>query len=156
MSHLPGDRGISLLDPVAEKPHKSRVIAFTATALVLTLAVVLWFTFRYYPEKKAASQFFDAVVAGDMSKAYGLWQPSGSYKMSDFLADWGTDGYYGPVKSYKIMDAKAPKDGSSIAVNIAISPFSPMPNASDGEKSRKTRVVTLWVLPSDKSLSFPP
>lgn len=156
MSHLPGDRGISLLDPTAEKPQKSRVIAFTVTALVFTLAVVLWFTFRYYPEKKAAGQFFDAVVAGDMNKAYDLWKPSGSYRMTDFLADWGTDGYYGPVKSYKVMDAKAPKDGSSIAVNIAISPFAPMPSASDGEKSRKTRVVTLWVLPKDKSLSFPP
>ncbi|HUI51231.1 MAG TPA: hypothetical protein VLX60_05565 [Terriglobales bacterium] len=156
MSHLPGDRGISLLDPTAEKPQKSRVIAFTVVALVFTLAVVLWFTFRYYPEKKAAAQFFDALVSGDTNKAYDLWKPSASYKMSDFVADWGADGYYGPVKSYKIMDAKAPKDGSSIAVNVAISPFSPMPDASDGEKSRKTRVVTLWVLPRDKSLSFPP
>ena len=156
MSHLPGDRGISLLDPIAEKPQKSRVIAFTVTALVFTLAVVLWFTFRYYPEKKAASQFFDALVAGDTSKAYALWQPSSSYKMSDFLDDWGNTGYFGPVKSYKILNAKAPKGGSSIEVDIAISPFSPMPDASDGEKSRKTKFVTLWVLPKDKSLSFPP
>ena len=156
MSPLPADHGISLLQPEAEKSNKSRVMAFTVAALVFTAAVALWFTFRYYPEKKAAAQFFDALVAGDVSRAYALWQPSPSYKMSDFLADWGNDGYYGPVKSYTIMDAKAPRDGSSISVNIAISPFSPMPSASDGEKSRKTRVVTLWVLPKDKSLSFPP
>lgn len=147
---------MSLLEPPVEKPQKSRVLAFTITALVFTLAVVLWFTFRYYPEKKAAAQFFDALVAGDTSKAYALWQPSPSYRMSDFLADWGNDGYYGPVKSYKVMDARAPKDGSSIEVNIAVSPFTPMPDASDGDKSRKTKVVTLWVLPRDKSLSFPP
>ena len=147
---------MSLLEPPVEKPQKSRVMAFTVAALVFTLAVVLWFTFRYYPEKKAASQFFDALVAGDTNKAYDLWKPSSSYKLSDFLADWGTDGYYGPVKSYKIMDASAPENGTSIAVNIAISPFAPMPSASDGEKSRKTRVVTLWVLPKDKSLTFPP
>ena len=85
-------------------------MAFTVAALVFTLAVVLWFTFRYYPEKKAASQFFDALVAGDTNKAYDLWKPSSSYKLSDFLADWGTDGYYGPVKSYKIMDASAPAE----------------------------------------------
>jgi len=36
----------------------------------LTLAVVLWFTFRYYPEKKATAHFFDALVAGDTNKAY--------------------------------------------------------------------------------------
>jgi hypothetical protein len=54
------------------------------------------------------------------------------------------------------MGAKAPNKSDSIEVNIAISPFSPMPDASDGEKSRKTRVVPLWILPSDKSISFPP
>ena len=147
---------MSLLEPPVEKPQKSRVMAFTVAALAFTLAVVLWFTFRYYPEKKAVSQFFDALVAGETQRAYELWKPSPSYKMDDFTADWGPAGYYGPVKSYKIMGAKAPKGGNSIEVNIAISPFSPMPDASDGDKSRKTRVVTLWVLPADKSLSFPP
>lgn len=148
--------GMSLLEPGVAKPQKSRVLAFTVAALAFTLIVVLWFTFRYYPEKKATAQFFDALVAGDINKAYDLWKPSASYKLSDFTADWGPSGYYGPVKSYKIIGAKAPKDGNSIEVNVAISPYSPMPDASDAEKSRKTRVVPLWVLPSDKSLSFPP
>ncbi|HWN75749.1 MAG TPA: hypothetical protein VNO13_08395 [Candidatus Udaeobacter sp.] len=147
---------MSLLEPPVEKPQKSRVMLFTVAALALTLAVVLWFTFRYYPEKKAAAHFFDALVAGDTNKAYELWKPSETYRMSDFTADWGPGGYYGPVKSYKIMGAKAPRKSDSIEVDVAISPFSPMPEASDGEKSRKTRVVPLWILPSDKSISFPP
>jgi hypothetical protein len=125
-------------------------------ALLVVLAVVLWFTFRYYPEKKATSQFFDALLAGDTDKAYALWKPTPSYRKGDFLADWGPSGYYGPVKSYKIMGAKEPDKSDSIAVNVAISPFSPLPPESDAEKSRKTRVVTLWVSPSDKSFSFPP
>jgi len=147
---------MSLLEPPVEKPQKSRVMLFTVAALAFTLAVVLWFTFRYYPEKKAAANFFDALVAGDTNKAYELWKPSATYGLSDFAADWGPGGYYGPVKSYKIMGAKAPKKSDSIEVDVAISPFSPMPDASDGEKSRKTRVVPLWILPSDKSISFPP
>jgi hypothetical protein len=147
---------MSLLEPPVEKPQKSRVMTFTVAALAFTLAVVLWFTFRYYPEKKAAADFFDALVAGDTNKAYQLWKPSATYRLSDFAADWGPGGYYGPVKSYKIMGAKAPKKSDSIEVDVAISPFSPMPDASDGEKSRKTRVVPLWILPSDKSISFPP
>jgi hypothetical protein len=151
-----GDDRISLLEPAVEKPHKSRVMVFTLAALAFTLAVVLWFTFRYYPEKKAAAHFFDALVAGDTNKAYELWKPSETYRLTDFTADWGPSGYYGPVKSYKIMGAKAPKKSDSIEVDVAISPFSPMPDASDGEKSRKTRVVPLWILPSDKSISFPP
>jgi hypothetical protein len=151
-----GDDRISLLEPAVEKPQKSRVLAFTVAALAFTLAVVLWFTFRYYPEKKAAAHFFDALVAGDTNKAYELWKPSETYRLSDFTADWGPTGYYGPVKSYKIMGAKAPRKSDSIEVDVAISPFSPMPDASDGEKSRKTKVVPLWILPSDKSISFPP
>ena len=151
-----GDNRISLLEPGVEKPRKSRVMLFTVAALAITLAVVLWFTFRYYPEKKAASHFFDALVAGDTNKAYELWKPSETYRLSDFTADWGPAGYYGPVKSYKIMGAKAPRKSDSIEVDVAISPFSPMPEASDGEKSRKTKVVPLWILPSDKSISFPP
>jgi hypothetical protein len=147
---------MSLLEPPVDKPEKSRAMAFTVAALVLVAAVVLWFTFRYYPEKKAASQFFDALVAGDTDKAYALWKPSSNYQRKDFLADWGPSGYYGPVKSYKIMGAKAPSNSGSIAVNIAISPYAPLPEASDADKSRKTKVVTLWVLPADKSFSFPP
>jgi hypothetical protein len=151
-----GDDRISLLEPTVEKPHKSRAMAITIAALAFTLVVVLWFTFRYYPEKKAASHFFDALVAGDTNKAYELWKPTETYRISDFTADWGPGGYYGPVKSYKIMGARAPRKSSSIEVDVAISPFSPMPEASDGEKSRKTKVVPLWILPSDKSISFPP
>jgi hypothetical protein len=147
---------MSLLEPPVEKPQKSRVMAFTIVALVFTSAMVLFFTFRYYPEKKATEKFFDALVADDTKTAYELWKPSASYKLNDFTADWGIDGYYGPVKSYKIMGAEAPRNGNSIAVDVAISPYAPMPSASDAEKSRKTRVVTLWVLPQDKSLSFPP
>jgi hypothetical protein len=128
----------------------------TVVALVFLIAAVLYFVFRYYPEKKVTARFFDALVMGDTDKAYGLWQASTSYKMSDFLADWGPQGYYGPIKSYKIMNAKAPQKSTSIEVNVAISPFTPFPEASDADKSRKTKIVTLWVQPSDKSFSFPP
>jgi hypothetical protein len=76
--------------------------------------------------------------------------------MKDFMADWGPQGYYGPVKSYKILKVNAPKKANAIAVRVAISPFSPLPDAGDEEKSRKTRVVSVWVLTQDKSLSFPP
>jgi hypothetical protein len=146
---------MSLIDPPADKPDKSRAMAFTVAALAVVAIVALWFTFRYYPEKKAAERFFDALIAGDTAKAYQLWKPSPSYDMKDFLADWGPQGYYGPVKSYKVIRAKAPSSSNAVAVSVEISPFSPMPDISDTEKSRKTRVVEVWVLAADKSLSFP-
>jgi len=146
---------MTLLDPPAEKPDKSRAMSFTIAALVIVAIVVLWFTFRYYPEKRAAEHFFDALVSGDTAKAYQLWKPGASYAMKDFTADWGPEGYYGPVKSYKIIHASAPKGSNAVAISTEISPFAPMPDASDAEKSRKTKVVEIWVLAADKSLSFP-
>jgi hypothetical protein len=146
---------MSLIDPPADKPDKSRAMAFTIAALAVVAIVALWYTFRYYPEKKAAERFFDALVTGDTAKAYQLWKPSPSYAMKDFLADWGPQGYYGPVKSYKVIRAKAPSSSNAVAVSVEVSPFLPMPDISDTEKSRKTRVVEIWVLAADKSLSFP-
>jgi hypothetical protein len=147
---------MTLLDPPADKPQKSRAMAFTVVALGFVAVVLLYFAFRYYPEKRAAQHFFDALVSGDTATAYQLWKPSPSYAMKDFLADWGPEGYYGPVKSYKIIKASSPTGANAIAVRVALSPFAPMPDANDAEKSRKTRVLSVWVLTKDKSFSFPP
>jgi hypothetical protein len=146
---------MSLLDPPADKPDKSRAMAFTIAALAVVAMVALYFTFRYYPEKRAAEHFFDTLVAGDTAQAYQLWKPGPTYAMKDFLADWGPQGYYGPVKSYRILRTKAPSGSHSVAVSVDVSPFSPMPNSSDVEKSRKTKFVEVWVQAADKSLSFP-
>jgi hypothetical protein len=147
---------MSLLDPPADKPDKSRAMAFTIAALALVAIAALYYTFRYYPEKRAVEHFFDALVVGDTNRAYQLWKPNPTYALKDFLADWGPQGYWGPVKSYRVIHANAPSGSNAIAVSVEVSPFAPMPDISDTEKSRKTRVVDLWIQPSDKSFSFPP
>jgi hypothetical protein len=147
---------MSLLDPPVEKPQKSRAMAFTVVGLAFALIVILYFAFRYYPEKRAAEHFFDALTSGDTATAYQLWKPGASYEMKDFMADWGPEGYYGPVKSYKILKVSSPVGANAIAVRVALSPFTPMPDIGDAEKSRKTKVLSVWVLTKDKSLSFPP
>lgn len=147
---------MTLLDPPPVKPEKSRAMAFTVAAVSVALLVVLWFAFRYYPEKKAADHFFTALAEGNTDLAYKLWKPAPSYSLKDFLADWGPEGYYGPVKSYEILKTCAPHSSNAVDVSVAVSPFSPMPQPGDEEKSRKTKVVSVWVVTSDKSLSFPP
>ncbi len=148
---------MTLLEPQVEASSRSRHLKFVAGALVVLAAVALYFAFRYYPEQRAAQRFFNALVAGDTNTAYQLWKAAPSYRLQDFLTDWGPHGYYGPVKSYKIMKISRP-DGSinSVVVEVAVSPFSPMPDASDAEKSRRTRVVTVWMNTEEKSFSFPP
>ena len=95
----------SLLSPPPEPSNKYKALTFTVAALTVALAILLYFVFRYYPEKKAAEHFLDALVAGHEKQAYELWKPSGSYAITDFMADWGPEGYYGPVKSYAIVKA---------------------------------------------------
>lgn len=145
---------MTLLDP--PPPTKSHALRITLVVVVMALIIGGWFVFRYYPEKRAVNHFFKALVSGDTAHAYQLWQPSASYKMGDFLADWGPNGYYGPVKSYEILRAKAPKESNGVIVSVAVSPFSPMPGANDAVKSRRTKVIPVFVDPDSKALSFSP
>lgn len=148
---------MSLLEPPPDLHKKSRALTFTAVTCVIIAIIAVWFVLRFYPEKKATEDFLNAVVAGDMSRAYQLWKPGPSYRMQDFVADWGPAGYYGPVKSYSILKTKSPPGATtSVEVRIAISPFAPMPDANDAVKSEKTKVVSIWVDSKDKALSFPP
>jgi len=153
---------MTLLDPPPVTSHKSRAIPFTIAVAVVAVILVLYFIFRYYPEENAAKRFLNALVANNPDLAYELWKPGPSYTKKDFLADWGPDGYYGPVKSYEILCsykfvcASSEHGSNAVDVRIAVSPYSPMPDASDPEKSRKTKIVNIWVVRSDKSLSFPP
>ena len=147
---------MTLLDPPPVTPQKSRAIPFTIATVVVASIVLFYFVFRYYPEKKVAQHFFNALIAGNADQAYEIWKPGPSYTKKDFLADWGPDGYYGPVKSYEILKASSQHGSNAVDVRVAVSPFSPMPDAADPEKSRKTKIVSVWVATSDKSLSFPP
>ncbi|HET9802893.1 MAG TPA: hypothetical protein VFP96_06640 [Candidatus Acidoferrum sp.] len=145
-----------LLDPPPESTHKSNAMKYAAVFIALTVVIAGWFLFRYYPEKRAVGHFFDALVAGNTEQAYQLWKPSGSYRKGDFLADWGPEGYYGPVKSYEIMRATRLKSSNGIIVSVAVSPFSPMPGENDPVKSRRTKVIPLFVDVDSKAMSFSP
>jgi hypothetical protein len=147
----------SLLSPPPEPSNKYKALTYTGVALLVALGVVLYFAFRYYPEKRAAEHFLDALVANDTRQAYQLWKPVETYKYGDFLADWGPDGgYYGPVKSYAIVKASSRRGSNGVVVLVEVSPFAPLPDKNDVEKSRRTKQVNLWVNSGDKSFSFPP
>ena len=147
---------MTLLEAPSDTRSKQRWLVWLALAGAVLLAFFLWYEFRFYPEKKAAEHFFDALVAGDMAGAYRLWKVGPSYAMQDFLADWGPNGYYGPVKSYHIAKAFSPRGASGVIVTAEVSPFSLFPDSSDVEKTRRTKIVAVWVESKDKLLSFPP
>ena len=147
---------MSLLNPPVASENRPNAMKYTVIAITLAVIIGGWLMFRYYPEKRAVDHFFEALVSGDTNQAYQLWKPSSSYKLNDFVADWGPNGYYGPVKSYEILRAAAKKESNGITINVAVSPFSPMPGANDPEKSRRTKTISLWVDPESKAISFSP
>src|SRR5260370_13892184 len=142
---------MALLEPPVETSSKTRHLKFIAGALAVLAAVALYFTFRFYPEQRAVQRFFDALVAGDTKKAYELWKPQPSYRIQDFLTDWGPHGYYGPVKRYKIIKISSPKDSSNnVAVENWGRQYDPQGEASGAGKRPERRSVTSWVDKEEK------
>src|ERR1700738_32001 len=107
---------MTLLEPPIETSSRTRHLKFVAVALVVLAVVVVYLTVRFYPEQRAAQRFFDALAAADTNTAYKLWKARPSYHLQDFLADWGANGYYGPVKSYKIIKISTPSGSSNSVV----------------------------------------
>jgi hypothetical protein len=146
------------LDATEEKPpSKLKRYLITLLVFILFAGAGIWYLLRYHAEKTATYHFLNAVVSGNMQQAYGMWSPSPSYTLKDFLADWGPDGYYGPVKSFNVKDTYRPPNGSSgVVVIVEVSPYQPFPEKDDVVKQSKTKEVRLWVEFKDRSIQFPP
>lgn len=141
----------------AEEP-KSKIRRYIVTGFVLALLLSLggWYLFRFHAEKKTVETFLDTVARGDFPEAYRLWQPKPSYTYQDFLDDWGPQGYYGPIKSYRIETAQKTTGASGVIVVVELSPDAPFPAEDDREKNQRLKEARLWVERKDQSLSFPP
>jgi hypothetical protein len=148
---------VALLDAKPDQPHsKALRYAVTGIAAFILLTFALWYyVLRYLPERRAVTDFMNALVAENFEEAYQVWKPQSSYTYDRFLGDWGSNGYYGPIKSYHIETARAPRGSSGTVVVVQISPEPTFPDERDA-KSAGTRVVALWVEARDMSFSFPP
>jgi hypothetical protein len=141
---------MSLLEENIEQP------GLKTQRRAITVVAGVWYALRFHTEKITVRNFLDQVVAGQMDEAYRLWKPQPSYAMKDFVDDWGPNGYYGPVKSYRIKDATKAKGGNEIIIIVELSPYSPFPPDDDVAQQSKTKLVRVWVQHSDQSMSFPP
>ncbi|HXC31470.1 MAG TPA: hypothetical protein VNZ56_03300 [Verrucomicrobiae bacterium] len=149
---------MGLLDAGAEEPQsKALRYVVSGTALVIFLAVGAWYFLRYTPEKRTVERFMHAVATGDSQQAYQIWHPHPNFSYQDFLSFWGPNGYYSPIKTYRIESAEVPpKGGSGVVIVLEISGYEPFPKPEETIKFAQTREVQLWVERSDQSLSFPP
>lgn len=150
---------MGILDSTEQSPPaKAPRYIIAIGGAILAIFLVLWYPMglRFHTQRGIMRDFMNELASGDMHAAYRTWKPSANYSFSDFLQDWGPDPYWGAVQSYKIDSIQSVSGASSAAITVAVSPFRPFPSRSDGPNSQKTRRITLWVDPSDGSISFPP
>jgi hypothetical protein len=148
--------------PIDHPPSKLRRYVIRIVAVLVTIAVFvavfpgyLWYPFIYHREVGTAHRFMNAVSQGNLQRGYQLWKPSETYSFKDFAEDWGPDGYYGPVKTYKIGRPEHVKNSSATDIEVEVSPYTPFPD-SDDIKANSTKTVHLWVNFKDQSITFPP
>ena len=147
---------MTLLEANQPPPSKTPRYVFLGVVVLLAIVLFVWRTVRYKAEEKTVDTFFTALAAGNMQQAYQLWKAMPSYSFQDFQQDWGPNGYYGPVKSFEVESATAPrKSDTDVAVTVLISPYQPFPK-NDPVQRNKTKEITIWVNRKTQSLSTGP
>ena len=142
--------------PPIKPPWKYRRPALFVGSGVVIAAIVIAVLLRFHTERDTVRRLMNAIAVGNFQEAYQVWKPSPSYTYQDFVQDWGPDGYYGPVKSWRIQNHLTQKQGSVVLIAVEVSPYQPFPSDEDAIKASKTKQVLLWVHFNDQSLSFPP
>jgi hypothetical protein len=141
------------LDNGAEEPKsKARRYLLSVVFFIAAGSFTTWYFLRYQTEKNTITRFFETLARGDLKQAYQLWRPSNTYTYDDFFSDWGPNGYYGTVKSFRIVAAHRPRGASGVIVVVEFSPEAPFPN----QRNDRVKEVSIWVERRDQSLSFPP
>src|SRR6266852_6663532 len=138
---------VGILDSGPEEP-KSKALRYgiSGVALVLLLSAGAWYLLRYEPEKRTIDRFMNAVVAGDTQKACEIWHTHAGFSCQDFASFWGPNGYYSPIKSFRLESSEVPpKGGSGVVVTVEISAYAPFPKPEETVKFAQNREVQIWV-----------
>ncbi len=118
------------------------------TPLILAGAVVglgiLIYFFANFREERAVQRCFEALQGGDLDAAYQIWGPTEQYTFKDFLQDWGEEGYYGRVRSFRIVESES--QGSGVIVRVQL-------RTDEGQ----LRIpISFWVERKDLTIGFAP
>jgi hypothetical protein len=153
-----GEPFVGILDAGPEEP-KSKALRYviSGVALVILIGAGMGYFLRYTKEKRTVERFMDAVIAGETQKACEIWHTHPGFSCKDFESFWGPNGYYSPIKSFRMESAEVPpKGGSGVVITVEISAYAPFPKPEETVKFAQNREVQIWVERADQSLSFPP
>jgi hypothetical protein len=135
---------------VDEARERRRRNLIRGIAVLVILLGWLAYHLRNYPERRAGDRFFSALQKQDYESAFGIWlndpqwkqhpQKYATYPYSDFYRDWGPGGEWGLVKQHDVNCSYATDSGVIVQVIV----------------NQRTQPAHLYVLKSDKTLSFSP
>lgn len=121
---------MTLLDAPSYNARRALIIRNTVIGIIIAVivaAICTWW-FWNWPSEHRVNRFFAAVEAGNLNKAYGIWnndpdwqQHLDRYKAYDFTKfqqDWGSSSDYGVIKSHNIVIAKSVGNGVVMGVDI--------------------------------------
>ena len=92
----------------------------TIIIAVVSIAGFLVWKFINIREEHRVSAFFDQLSQGQYDQAYASWDAGASYKMKDFMDDWGKDGFYTKgMQSARVVTSKGQGNGVIVCVDIA-------------------------------------
>jgi len=123
---------MTLLDaPAYNRTHaKRRRNLVIGALLVCVVAGVVVFLCWNLPAEHRVNQFFAAVEAKDMSKAFAIWNndpdwqehaqryAKEGYPFGRFVVDWGEAGDYGRITSHKVLHSTSYGNTTLMAVEI--------------------------------------
>ena len=105
--------------PKRSRALKERLKVPVAIGLALIFISGLLYKFANFREERAVRQFMTEVEGGRYDAAYHLWDAEGRYSMTDFLQDFGKDGYYTKgMHEARVSDSNG--KGGSVVVYVSI------------------------------------
>jgi len=139
------------------RPAQRRKRLIVIAALIVVLAGILWFFFRFWPYERVINKLFEAVERNDMQTAYGVymadpdWQQHpdkyARYTFGQFSLDYGPSGDYGKITTHHVeCSTNPPKRGDVTPTGVIV--VVRINNRAEGK--------SLWVEKKDKSIHESP
>lgn len=114
----------------AARARKRRKTILAILAGLVVLGILVWQLWNW-PAEHRVNNFFSALQQGQYEKAYGIWNhdadwqqhpdkyAKSGYPYGQFMTDWGPNGEYGKITSYKILYATSSLGNSTLmAVSV--------------------------------------
>jgi hypothetical protein len=139
------------------RPAQRRWRLLGSILIAAIVAFLVWWLFRYYPEKRTIDRFFQAIEQKKFDVAYGLYfadpdwkqhpQKYDQYPLSQFMLDWGPSSEYGVIASHKIDCATEPpkrayRSPTGVIVVVSI--------------NGRAEGTSMWVEKNTKSITLSP